>query len=474
MAIISKTEFNRLVEVSQLQNLCDNSYLKDEENENFKWIKQHFFYGDKNDTKLFNVWSWLFWAIQNVFTSFVGNPNIWKKFNISERVNDYIATWYCAFVLFREGWKLWIRREPSESVSYENWVYKVIKIYVKDVESSSSKLVGVATTKKTYVLVQTYWAGTIENKLYEVKWLYQISSWTNITEVSLQTIFETEALQPIEETGFEFPTIFLVKNKEDELMTRIVSVIKKVINMVYAIDRRVVMFDNQFLNNVESFILMKNIVLPKKIIEKYNEWKKVNFRDLWRILTANDDGGIEFINNKNELIDKAIEYEEKQIRRISASTTIPTDFLWLDNAHGAIGEWSRTSLHSAFIKSVEQIRDVFTKGLKPILEIIEKENKDEEYNQEMVWNDVFSKDDKALVDELKVARDTGLISQLRAIQQYLGLDKDEAEEELLAIQEENAKKIEEQQKVMENEQKNKEKEQKELEKGKILPNKEQK
>lgn len=131
-------------------------------------------------------------------------------------------------------------------------------------------------------------------------------------------------------------------------------------------------------------------------------------------------------------------------------------------------------MHSAFIKSVEQIRDVFTKGLKPILEIIEKENKDEEYNQEMVWNDVFSKDDKALVDELKVARDTGLISQLRAIQQYLGLDKDEAEEELLAIQEENAKKIEEQQKVMENEQKNKEKEQKELEKGKILPNKEQK
>lgn len=462
MAIISKTEFDRLIEVSQLQNLCDNSYLRDEENENFKWIKQQFFYWDKNDTKLFNVGSWLFWTIQNVFTAFVGNPNIWKEFDISERVNDYIATWYCAFVLFRENGKLWVRREPSESVSYENWIYRVIKIYIKEKEESNNKLVGVSLVKKTYVLVQTYNVWSIENKLYEVKWLYQISSWTNIIEVPLDTIYETKDLKPIEKTWFEFPTIFLIKNKENELLTRIVSVIKKVVNMVYAIDRRVVMFDNQFLNNVESFILMKNIVLPKKIIEKYNEWKKINFRDLWRIITANDDWWIEFINNKNELIDKAIEYEEKQIRRISALTTIPTDFLWLDNAHGAIGEWSRTSLHSAFIKSVEQIRDIFTKWLKPILEILQKEDTDKQYWKEIVWNDVFSKDYKSLVYELKVARDAWIITQLRAIQKYLWIDKKEAEKELIAIQEENSKKTEEQKKIDELNWKY-------IENGKILP-----
>lgn len=76
MAIITKTEFNRLVEVAQLQNLADNSYLRDVENENFKWIRQQFFYGNKEDTQLFNVGSGLFATIQNVFTNFVGNPNI--------------------------------------------------------------------------------------------------------------------------------------------------------------------------------------------------------------------------------------------------------------------------------------------------------------------------------------------------------------------------------------------------------------
>lgn len=476
MAVITKTEFDRLVETSQLQNLCDNSYLKDENNDNFKWICQQFFYGDKSDTKLFNVGSGLFSSIQTIFTNFVGNPNIWKEFDISEYMNDYIATWYCAFVLYRKEGVLWVRREPAESVSYENWTHRVIKIYVKDTESTTWKLVGVSTVKKTYVLVQTYNIGNIENKLYEVKWLYQISSWTNITEVSLQTIFETEHLAPIEITWFDFPTIFLIKNRENELLTRITSIIKKVRNMVYAIDRRVVMFDNQFLNNVESFILLKNIVLPKKTIEKYNDGKKVNFRDLGRILTANDDWGIEFVNNRNELIDKAISYEEIQIRRISALTTIPTDFLGLLDWNGWVGLGSREVLHGAFIRSIEQIRDIFTKWLTPILEVFAKES-DNVFESDIVRGDVFAKNWKDLIDELKIARDAWLISQIRAIKTYMGMNEEEAKKELLKIQEENALKIKEQEDAEENQRRINEIKAKEwednkklLEKGKILNN----
>jgi DNA-dependent RNA polymerase auxiliary subunit epsilon len=88
------------------------------------------------------------------------------------------------------------------------------------------------------------------------------------------------------------------------------------------------MFETQFLQNVESFVLMKWINLPIKLIEKYNENWKINFSDLWRYLTTEQDWKIEFINNQNVLLDKAVEYEQTQITKISSITNIPMDFLW--------------------------------------------------------------------------------------------------------------------------------------------------
>lgn len=143
MAIISKTEFDRLVKVSELQSFGDNTYLRDVNNENFKWICRQFFYGDEPDTKLFNVGSGIFGTVQTVFSNFVGNPNVGKEFDIAQWVNDYVATGYCAFVLYRENNVMKVRREPAESVSYEDGIYRVIKIYLKDVQTNNGKLVGI-------------------------------------------------------------------------------------------------------------------------------------------------------------------------------------------------------------------------------------------------------------------------------------------------------------------------------------------
>jgi hypothetical protein len=253
-----------------------------------------------------------------------------------------------------------------------------------------------------------------------------------VKKVPLNTIFETEHLKDSEPTGETYLTIFLIKEQDDVALCKLRGQFERIMNMVYSVDRRVVMFDNQFLNNVESFILLKNIVLPKKTIENYNDGKKVNFKQLGRILTANDDGGIEFVNNQNSLIDKAISYEEIQIRRIASATTIPTDFFGIKDASGGVGVGSREVLHGAFIKTVEQMRDRFVKGLAPILEILAKE-KDSEISDKIVWGDVFAKSTTELVTELKTAREGKLISQFRAIKLYTGLDDEEAQKEMDAI-----------------------------------------
>ena len=50
-----------------------------------------------------------------------------------------------------------------------------------------------------------------------------------------------------------------------------------------------------------------------------------------------------------------------------------------------------------------------------------------------MWSDVFAKSDNELVEELKIARESGLISQERAVGLYLGIDSDEAKQEVLLI-----------------------------------------
>jgi hypothetical protein len=92
-------------------------------------------------------------------------------------------------------------------------------------------------------------------------------------------------------------------------------------------------------------------------------------------------------------------------------------------------------MHGAFIKTIEQIRDRFVAGLTPILDILSKEN-GSEYKNEIIRGDVFARSGKDLADELKVARDTRLISNLKAIQQYLGVDEEQAKKELALIEEE--------------------------------------
>jgi hypothetical protein len=181
------------------------------------------------------------------------------------------------------------------------------------------------------------------------------------------------------------------------------------------------------LQNVESFILMKGIKLPQKTITDYNNWIKLNFNSIWRVLQSDEWWSIEFVNNVNGLLQDAILYEENDLKMISSITKVPVDFLGWTTKEWNIWVWSRSLLHGAFIKLIENIRDKFDIVLWEILELIWKE--DDTYT----WNDIFAKSDTELVEELKIARESLIISQETAVRKYLWMDKEKTVVELEKI-----------------------------------------
>jgi hypothetical protein len=99
------------------------------------------------------------------------------------------------------------------------------------------------------------------------------SSLSGGVEVPLDTIPQTSQLQPIINTGLEVPALIVVKDTN-------ISTISKIKQLVYAVDRQIVMNHTQYLQNMESFIVFKGIKRPQKLLDDYNEGKRVNFSQI--------------------------------------------------------------------------------------------------------------------------------------------------------------------------------------------------
>lgn len=398
------------------KKLITNEYIEDVNNPNFKYIQTKFFNLDPVDkVKLLNTWSWLFATVTQTISYYVWNPNI--NFTIWKLVEDYLCLWFATFWVERINWKLEVKYLPSENYYRENGIDHIVRAYQK---TQNYKVT-------YYYLITSYIWGKIENRLYEsVDFNLE-----NLKEVPLDTIDETSNLQPVINTWLE--KVFWVI-KDDDLEDQPISLIDKIKNIVYSIDRKIVMFDTQFLQNVESFVLLKGINLPIKLIEKYNDKWKLNFADLWRYLTTDQDWKIEFINNQNVLLEKAIDYEQVQIQKISSITNVPMDFLGWTWTAWAIWEWSRELLHWSFIKRIENIRSLFDKYIWEVVKLLAKENWiDDTY----IWPDIFSKNTQQLIEELEKAVSIWILSKRTALKRYLDLDENELDLEFNLLENEN-------------------------------------
>lgn len=424
--MITKDMINILADQSAKKKLATGKYINDPLNDNFQYIQWKFYPNEElKKVQTLVSGSWLFESISNTISYSVGNPKTNFFFPTASLAKDYCALWFATFWLERIDWKLRVVYLPAENYIEKDGIDYVIRSYELETIMYWSQI-----NRKYFFLVTSYIGGTIENKLYQwdTKNFVDVAK---LTEVPLDTLPETNNLEPIIVTGLD--RVFR-KIQEDKLEQFPISLIDQIKQIVYSIDRNINMFDTQFLQNVESFVLMKGISLPTKLIDKYENTGKIDFRDLWRYITADADGSIEFVENSNSLIKDAMLYESTKLQRVSSITNIPIDFLWWMWTAWAVWEGSRELLHWSFIKKIISIRELFDEYITQVIDILKKE--DNEIKDNYSRDDVFSKNTKQLAEELKIAREIWLISNRTALKRYLSLDDSEIDIELWLIADE--------------------------------------
>ena len=408
--IYTLAEQSKLSDQSRLKDLYTNDYLNDDYNENFKIISELYFNNNNKRAKHFNVGTNLFATITDTIANFVWNPYIDIQLNLTDYTKDLVSVWKAVFWLKRVdnwtiNWELQVYHIPAENHLVSDWISKVFTLF-KQIEWDDTVY---------YILKQCFYDNYIENKLYKLNKIVD-NMWL---EVPLDAIQETANLQEIVNTGLDRPAIFYT---DDKNIDGLKSELDKIKNIVYSLDRKAVMFETQLLWELEQFKIFENLDIPESAIN--DDWT-VSMAKLPKILatdtTLGASGNIKYISNKNELIQEAINYEQTQLRKISSATSIPTDFLWI-NSTSAISWTSREIMISAFIKKIKAYREKLTEVMQEILDIFEKENWTETY---INWDDIISKNDKELIEELKLAREAGLISQFTWIQKYQNLKKEE-------------------------------------------------
>jgi hypothetical protein len=176
-----------------------------------------------------------------------------------------------------------------------------------------------------YVYIQKFYDTYTENRLYK-SLTKNILDYECLTEVDLKTIPETAKKQSRESHVFGRPAMFLILEDEADPYP-VNSAIEKIKDHVYSMDRKKVMFDVEFLKNVDSFVLFRDIRFNGQVAEKRQKGLQLEDRDFGRYIDAGEKGGVEFVNNNNALIKDAMEQSDKDIRALSAMTSIPIDYL---------------------------------------------------------------------------------------------------------------------------------------------------
>lgn len=396
---LNTTTQQQLFKNAELKKLEEWTYLQDENNDNFTYIKGKFFaFDDVEKVQLLNVWSGVFETVTGTIASYVGNIDIEVWMNFDELVKDMMTIGFGVYSIERTGGKYSLVNQPAQNYVFEDWIDKMFRFYQNDNEY--------------FMLIQEFGIWYITNTLYKIK-SFDVIEWV---EIPLDSISQTRGLQPFIKTNLSVPAIFTIYDDQP-------STLEKIKAIVYALDRQIMMGHTQFLQNVDSFIVMKNINLPQKQIQNYNEWKIINFNEIWRVVQwADENASIEFVNNVNSLIKDCFIENQNFVRRVSSITTIPIDFLGLDTKDGAIGEWSRTLKQWTFIKRIQAIRDSIDKSLKLSLSIM---GITDQYKRP----DIFAKSSKELATELSTAREAKLISLFNAIKTYNNFTEEEAQKE---------------------------------------------
>lgn len=427
--LLSTTEVRELEVVRRKIDIVNNEYLRDPNDPNFEFIQKKFFPWMKGQdvisaVQLHNVWSGIWYSVASVISYFVGNPIGELDLDLTMTIQDLVGAGYGTIPLEKVNNQYTNNYIPAYNYLLRDGTSYVFRFYTQERADNVDVL-------DYYILRQEYGVGFIKNDLFKFPTLDFTGKWT---KVELDTLEQTMWMMDIVQTGLDKPAIWVPSFRDN--LEENVSLIDKIRNLIYSIDRNMVMYDQQFLMNTESFILFQNIQPNHVIARNIKDGRKLNFWDVSRVhFSKEQNADIKFVNNKNELIETSIEYEKVKYEKISWITSIPLDFLTGKASSWTIGKGSRSILHGAFIKQIKAYRDLLEPIINDIYETVQRAQP--QLSVERTWPDMFAKDENELVAELSTAIKHGLMSQRKAVMKLQNIHDEELDEELELIKQDS-------------------------------------
>ena len=344
---ITKEQQTELANRAKIIDLASPEYLRKKTNDNYKFIVKKILGLDVGKTVMTNgvdmaqliVESGLYSAISWAYKDSVWNTNEIDETEMGKYIDSLIATgvaWWKVVSSDGKSKEIVAVQSSSffESLVSNSKIYTEFKIYKND--------------RSTYVFTRSFFVGYNELKLY----VTNSTDLSDAKEVPLTTISETTDFEPIEQTGMNIPA-FQITKKSDRIF-------ESVKTLIDSIDRRMTEIEIEFHKHLDAKTLYKNIDINQDAVDiasgKILKEKMGN-----EFFCSNPDASIEYVVNSNPMIEKAMEFIDRDIRRISAISKVPLDYLGVSSSDGAIGAESRNAKNAIFFAKVTNIRDTIAK-----------------------------------------------------------------------------------------------------------------
>lgn len=396
-------QFKYLTEQQKKKDLYTGKYITDEKSDHYKFMLEHIFKGECAVYDSNIVTSWMFKLVADKYAQYVSNPCWDIKYNFYQNVVDITAMNKSIILLERNDkeelvWK-YVKAEKHCKIDWDDYIFTIFK------ETDGILF------KNDYTLIQKYyiewWVQNIESKLY--KWIH---TWiVNSSDVPLTTIPQTRNIDAQINTWL--PKALFVKERDE------ISKFDEIKRTVFSMDRLENMIDNELLSNIEKYTIINN-VNPKNVDSAEDVLDSKTIINVARWKDAAPQASVEFVWNKNELVETAIEYlKEKKKEDISSKTSLPREFLWKDSTWNSTSTESRKMIFDDFVSKITSIRDLLDEQIYEIVEVLEWETKLIDYNY--VWWQVLKSDPIKLLEELKLARECGWTTNENAIKRYMNI-----------------------------------------------------
>lgn len=411
----------KLAEISKNKELIDWTYLNKTYNENFREIVEHLYPGKQERAMLLNPGSYIWNIVWDKIKNFVWSPIIDPSLNINfDIVVESILTRWEILLKYVNDWAWEWTLQPVRAETYwEDWgkekIARIYQVY------NETLIKWIAPTN--YLYVQTYDGRVLTNELFKLGATDFLSQWD---PVPLDTVYELSKLPKVQIIE-NMPRLVEVLDVSDIPLMRTIK------SIMYSIDRKLAEAEKHFNDYSEQFKLFQNIEIPKNAIESVDWGKVINWDKLWKVVRTQDDlwvWDIKIIKNWNELLDKALERVDKQIRQVSAITDIPLEYFGFDTTRDS---WSWKEVWNAnLFKRIQWYRDKIEKTLINCYNFLDKNNSST-IDRSIIWPAIIKMSEADILNKQVIMVQNHLTSLKKAIMAAHNCSEKTAEEILEEI-----------------------------------------